>query len=58
MMVITTIKWHASNNPDTIWNRLAERLGREPAEAEAAEEVRSILRGEPVEVRDTSGEDA
>jgi len=38
-----TITFHNSN-PDTIWNRLAARLGREPTNAEAAEEVRRILR--------------
>lgn len=30
--------------PHTIWAKLAERLGREPTNAEAAEEVRRILR--------------
>lgn len=30
-------------NPNTIWNRLAARLGREPTNAEAAAEVRRIL---------------
>jgi len=38
-----TITFHNAN-PDTIWNRLAARLGREPTNAEAAEEVRRILR--------------
>lgn len=32
-----------NDNPDTIWNRLAARLGREPTTAEAAAEVRRIL---------------
>lgn len=40
MQVNTT--WH-NPNPDTIWNRLAVRLGREPTNAEAAAEVRRIL---------------
>lgn len=31
-------------NPNTIWNRLAVKLGREPTRAEAAEEVKRILR--------------
>lgn len=35
-------------NPDTIWNRLAAHLGREPTNVEAAHEVRRILRGDPV----------
>lgn len=30
--------------PHTIWAKLAVRLGREPTNAEAAEEVRRILR--------------
>lgn len=32
-----------NNNPDSIWNRLAERLGREPTHDEACAEVRRIL---------------
>ncbi|UYW32469.1 hypothetical protein [Methylorubrum extorquens] len=36
-----------NDNPDTIWNRLAARLGREPTNAEAAAEVRRILADEP-----------
>lgn len=39
---------HRNDNPDTIWNRLAARLGREPTDAEAGEEVRRILAGEPL----------
>jgi hypothetical protein len=31
--------------PDTIWGRLAARLGREPTNAEANAEVRRILEG-------------
>lgn len=31
-------------SPNTIWNKLAARLGREPTNQEAAEEVRRILR--------------
>lgn len=30
-------------NPNTIWNRLAAKLGREPTNAEAAAEVKRIL---------------
>lgn len=33
-----------NDNPDTIWNRLAARLGREPSTREATDEVRRILR--------------
>lgn len=36
------ITW-TNNNPDTIWNRLAARLGREPTSDEARAEVRRIL---------------
>ena len=35
-----------NDNPDTIWNVLAARLGREPSEAEARDEVRRILNDE------------
>lgn len=35
-----------NDNPDTIFNRLAERLGREPTDAEATAEVRRILAGD------------
>jgi hypothetical protein len=37
-----TITW-TNNNPNTIWNRLAAKLGRQPTNAEAAAEVRRIL---------------
>jgi hypothetical protein len=32
-----------NDNPNTIWNRLAAKLGREPTNAEAAAEVSRIL---------------
>jgi len=32
-----------NDNPDTIFNRLAARLGREPTDAEARDEVLRIL---------------
>ena len=35
-----------NNNPDTIWNKLAQRLGREPTNSEAEQEVKRILRGD------------
>lgn len=38
-----TVTWHNAG-PGTIWAKLAARLGREPTNAEAAEEVRRILR--------------
>lgn len=40
MRIVTT--W-TNNNPDTIWHKLARRLGREPTDAEAADEVRRVL---------------
>lgn len=33
-------------NPNTIWNRLAEKLGHQPTDQEAADEVRRVLRGD------------
>jgi len=35
-----------NDNPDTIWNVLAARLGREPTDAEARDEVLRILDAE------------
>lgn len=37
------ITWR-NDNPDTIWNKLAARLGREPTNEEAKAEVLRILR--------------
>ena len=34
---------HLNPNADTIWNRLARELGREPTNAEAKAEVKRIL---------------
>lgn len=36
------ITW-TSKNPNTIWNKLAAKLGREPTDAEAAAEVKRIM---------------
>lgn len=33
-----------NDNPNTIWNRLAAKLGREPTNAEATAEVKRVLR--------------
>lgn len=41
-MTVTTT-W-TNNNPNTIGNRLAVELGRQPTNAEAAAEVKRILR--------------
>jgi len=43
MSIQITISWR-NDNPDTIWNRLAARLGRSPTDREAADEVKRILR--------------
>jgi hypothetical protein len=40
-MHITTT-WR-NDNPDTVWNRLAAKLGRPPTDAEVTAEVRRIL---------------
>ena len=40
-MRITTT-W-TNRSPDTIWNRLAAKLGREPTNEEACNEVKRIL---------------
>lgn len=37
-----TVTW-TNGNPDTIWNKLKEKLGREPTNQEAIDEVRRIL---------------
>lgn len=43
-MAITITFTVRNDNPNTIWNRLAARLGREPTNAEAADECRRIMR--------------
>jgi hypothetical protein len=43
--VDTTTTWHNAG-PHTIWGKLAEKLGREPTNAEAKAEVLRILRDE------------
>ena len=35
-----------NKNPDTIYNKLAVKLGRDPTTQEAIDEVKRILRGE------------
>lgn len=37
-----TTTW-SNPNPNTIWNKLAARLGRQPTNAEARAEVKRIL---------------
>lgn len=46
--MITITHTIRNDNPATIWNRLAARLGRQPTNAEASAEVKRILRGDPV----------
>lgn len=48
MTVTITTTWR-NDNPNTIWNRLAVRLGRQPTDAEATDEVRRILRDDPIQ---------
>lgn len=47
MSIQVNTTWR-NDNPNTIFNRLAARLGRTPTDAEAAAEVRRILRDEPI----------
>ena len=35
---------HRNDNPNTVWNQLAKRLGRQPTMKEAEEEVLRIIR--------------
>jgi hypothetical protein len=42
-MIAINVTWHNAN-PNTIWGKLAARLGREPTNAEAKAEVLRILR--------------
>ena len=37
-----SVQWHNAG-PHTIWAKLAERLGREPTDKEAGDEVKRIL---------------
>jgi hypothetical protein len=45
------ITWQNAN-PNTIWAKLANRLGREPTNAEAKQEVQRILDDGLVELAD------
>lgn len=46
MTLQVNVAWR-NDNPNTIWNRLAARLGREPTNDEAKAEVRRILAEAP-----------
>ena len=41
-MIKTQVQF-TNKNPDTIWNKLAAKLGREPTHSEATAEVHRIL---------------
>lgn len=41
-MIAVRVTWR-NDNPNTIWNALARKLGREPTNDEAESEVRSIM---------------
>lgn len=43
MSVTISVSWNNSN-PNTVWSRLAAKLGREPTNQEAKDEVCRILR--------------
>ena len=43
MPIKITTTW-TNHNPNTIYNKLAAKLGRQPTEHEVREEVRRILR--------------
>lgn len=46
-----TVTWR-NDNPNTIWNVLARKLGREPTNAEATAEVKRILDEGLIELAD------
>lgn len=41
-MMAVSVTW-TNRNPNTIWNKLARKLGREPTSAEVTAEVKRIL---------------
>lgn len=41
-----------NDNPNTVRNVLARKLGREPTDKEAADEVKRILDGAPIEEKE------
>lgn len=51
MTVKVTIEF-VNNDPNTIWNKLAAKLGREPTSTEAREEMLRILREVDASSRD------
>jgi hypothetical protein len=46
MPLNVTITW-TNRNPDTVYNKLKARLGREPTQQELVDEVTRILRDTP-----------
>lgn len=51
MSVTVKTTW-TNPNPNTIWNKLAEKLGRQPTNAEASDEVRRIMSETIVDLAD------
>lgn len=45
-MIVVTHSWH-NPNPNTIWNKLVARLGREPTKLEVYAELDRIIAGAP-----------
>ena len=52
---VVVITW-TNHNVNTIWNQLAQKLGRQPTDAEAADEVRRILAEQITEGRQRGGD--
>ena len=42
MAIKVTTTWH-NPNPNTVWNKLAARLGREPTDEEIRTEINRIM---------------
>ena len=49
MGIHVCVTW-TNHNPETVWNKLAARLGREPTPAEAKAEVLRILSANTVDM--------
>lgn len=45
-MPVSVTTTSRNDNPNTVWNKLAAKLGREPTNTEAAVEIRRIVSGE------------
>lgn len=40
MKIVVTLR---NDNPNTVWNRLAAKLGREPTDKEVSDEVKRVI---------------